>query len=154
MPDGELELRPATFEDAADLLRWRNDPETRRQSFETHMIQAAEHERWLRAVLASDDHMLLIAEEQGAAVGQLRIDRIDATTAEASITIAPAERGHGRARRVLVRAPHIARDRLGVTELVARARDTNIASLRAFEAAGWKRRAHTAGVVTFVRSTC
>jgi RimJ/RimL family protein N-acetyltransferase len=154
MPDAELELRAATFEDSADLLRWRNDPETRRQSFETRAIEAAEHERWLRAVLADDGRLLLIAEEGGAAVGQLRLDRRNATTAELSITIAPGARGRGRGRRVLEVAPRVARERLGVAELVARVRETNTASLRAFEAAGWTRHGREAGVVRFVRSTC
>lgn len=89
-----IRLRAATVADGADLLRWRNDPETRRWSRNESETSAAEHALWLGASLASPTRSLWIAEIEGIAVGTVRADRAP-DGVELSWTVAPERRGQG-----------------------------------------------------------
>jgi len=131
-----ISLRDAAFTDSARLLRWRNDPAIRRASFSAGAVGEAEHEAWLRARLADPATLLLIAEEDGLAVGQVRLDRDGANGAgEVSIAVAPQARGRGIGRTMLMALA--ARDDLGVATLRARVKADNAASLALFAAAGY-----------------
>jgi spore coat polysaccharide biosynthesis predicted glycosyltransferase SpsG/RimJ/RimL family protein N-acetyltransferase len=105
--DDHLTVRPATLDDAALLLGWRNDSVTREVSRSSELVTWDEHLAWLSASLRREDRMLLVAEEGGDGprrpVGTVRWDRDDGTTAhwEVSITVAPERRGEGMARPLL-----------------------------------------------------
>jgi RimJ/RimL family protein N-acetyltransferase len=86
-----MQLRPATIEDAAMLLRWRNDPETRANSVHTAVIQLADHIGWFGESLKNSARKILIAEEHGISLGTVRIDGAK----ELSWTVAPEHRGKG-----------------------------------------------------------
>jgi RimJ/RimL family protein N-acetyltransferase len=90
----QINLRPATAADAANLLRWRNDCETRRWSRHGSEISPAEHARWLNDSLANASRRLWIAEIDGSAVGTVRADWT-AEGIELSWTVAPESRGQG-----------------------------------------------------------
>ena len=87
-------LRPAEAADSRVLLRWRNDPETRRWSRRSAPVAEAEHIEWLRQSLLSASRRLLIAEIGTTAVGSVRID-CTADGYELSWTVAPENRGRG-----------------------------------------------------------
>ena len=130
-------LRPAVPEDEERLLRWRNEPSTRAASFTRDVISAKEHHRWLTGKLSSPSCALLIIEEQGRAVGQVRLDRVDPATADISIGLASNARGRGLGRDALRLAVAEASRLLGVTAVRAFVKHDNRASLRAFGAAGF-----------------
>jgi RimJ/RimL family protein N-acetyltransferase len=90
----QLILRPATLADAECLLAWRNDPATCRASHNPSIVQRDEHISWLHSVLADPGRRLLIAEQDGIAVGSVRADS-KAGHWVLSWTIAPAIRGKG-----------------------------------------------------------
>jgi|HubBroStandDraft_4_1064222.scaffolds.fasta_scaffold828002_2 RimJ/RimL family protein N-acetyltransferase len=87
-------LRPATVADAANLLHWRNDSETRRWSRQGSQTSQAEHARWLGDSLVNVSRRLWIAEIDGTAVGTVRADWT-ADGIELSWTVAPERRGQG-----------------------------------------------------------
>lgn len=130
-----LTLRPATIGDANLMLEWRNDPDTRRSSFNTEEVSIGEHRRWLAVSLESKTRHLLLGEVEAQPIGVVRLD-VTGTEATISITIAPAARGAGIAspllRQALVRA-----DELGVSRVEARIRPENSTSRHAFFAAGF-----------------
>jgi UDP-2,4-diacetamido-2,4,6-trideoxy-beta-L-altropyranose hydrolase len=98
---GSIILRPATFADAALLLAWRNDPQSRLASRNTALVQPEEHTAWLSRTLASGDRKLMIAESGGKPAGVVRADRI-AQGWELSWTVAPEARGRGVGSQMLV----------------------------------------------------
>lgn len=135
MPVERLGLRPARQGDAARLLRWRNDPETRAGSFHSAVVQAEEHERWLRATLADPATELWIAEIAAEPIGQVRLGAQSPDVAVVSISIAPEARGRGHSLTMLNQA--LERTGLEVTHVRALIRPENERSLRLFTRAGF-----------------
>lgn len=86
-------MRPARLSDSETLLKWRDDPVTRRNSFITRVITREEHEVWLPKHLSE----LQIIEVDGKAAGVLRMS----PNGEVSVTIAPEFRHKGIASKVL-----------------------------------------------------
>ncbi len=140
-----VRLRAATIKDAALLHTWANDPLTRRMSFSTALIPWETHLPWLTGRLANPHCRLYIgADENGAALGQVRLDRAG-TTATLSIGLAPEARGRGLAAR-LVRLAAVECLHSGWCRLVeARVRPENAASLATFHRAGFTDQGLTAG---------
>jgi RimJ/RimL family protein N-acetyltransferase len=121
----EVSLRPATLADGPLLLEWRNDPLTRAMARNTAVVSWEDHSQWLSSRLSSRESGLYIAEDNGSAVGTLRVDgdRI-------SYTVAPDFRHRGIATAML-RAAFV---RFG--PLVAEIKRTNDWSIRAATKAG------------------
>lgn len=138
MTDPPLSLRPAAADDCELVWQWANDPETRANSIRVERISWQEHVAWYDRMLAASDRELLIGERQGVSVGNLRLDWLDTSTVEVSITVAPDHRGSGVGRRLL----QAVLDRLGVqspgTTVVALVRRHNEPSLRLFRTLGFE----------------
>lgn len=132
-----LALRPAGPEDENRLLNWRNDPSTREASFTQGEVAADEHRAWLARKLRDPGCALLIIEEDGRPLGQVRLDRLTADLADISIGLAPEARGRGLGRSALVLTAAEAPRLLGVATLRALVKHDNEQSLRAFRAAGF-----------------
>jgi len=128
-----LALRPARRTDADVLLRWANDPTTRRASFSPATIDRGVHERWLESLLHDPERRLFVAELEGEPVGQVRLDAAD-DQFEISVSISPQHRGRGLGRAVIRLACLAAGGRV-----VARIRSGNLRSVEAFQAAGFRR---------------
>ena len=126
--------------DADLLLGWRNEPATRAASFNSAEISRETHLRWLERVLQDESRALLIVEVGGEALGQIRLDRskTDPEVAEIHIGLDTAARGRSIGRRALRSAVEQAPDRIGAARVEARVKADNVASLRAFEAAGFR----------------
>ena len=95
------------------------------------------------------DQHLFIAEVPGPA-GHLRLDDLGAGRARVSIVLAPQARGQGLAVPALAALGAEAAT-LGFAELVAEVHVENLASVRAFAAAGFTRRAGEEGFLIFER---
>src|SRR6185503_4794016 len=85
---GPIAFRRATMLDAADILRWRNDPRVRAGSHDGSEIDAPAHTAWMQRVLADPQRVLLIAESRGRPVGVVRfdLDRNEATISVYRVT--------------------------------------------------------------------
>lgn len=134
----DLALRPASQADAADLLRWRNDPMTRRASVNTGMIEPDEHERWLHQLLADPDRSLFIAVLGKTPVGQVRLDRLANGSVELHIGLAPEARGRDLAAPLIGLAVHGQARALGASRVLARVKADNEPSRRSFLKAGFR----------------
>ncbi len=129
-------LRAAGPGDGERLLAWRNDPDVRERSFSSAPVSGDEHATWLGRTLADPQRLLLVVEEDGGtALGQVRLDR-DGGVAAVSIGLAAAARGRGLGRAALEEAVRLA-GQLGIERLEARIKPDNAASLAAFAAAGF-----------------
>jgi predicted dehydrogenase/RimJ/RimL family protein N-acetyltransferase len=130
-------LREADTNDAERLLAWRNDPDTRRWSRDTHTVEPQEHGSWLRGVLADGLTQLWVADLEGSPVGQVRIGPSLNGSAEVHIGLAPEARGRGLGTAVLIQAAARALAEPGRNVLSAHIKPTHEASLRAFARAGF-----------------
>jgi len=137
-PVGPIALRPGTKADVDQVFQWANDPVTREVSFNTAPIPREAHVAWYTRQLATDGRNLFIAEEDGAPVGVVRLDRTDGVRrCVISITIAPDARGRGVGTAALTAAASVA-ETLGFTIIEAYVRPSNQASIRAFMRAGYR----------------
>jgi UDP-2,4-diacetamido-2,4,6-trideoxy-beta-L-altropyranose hydrolase len=163
VPAAPLHLRPVQARDSAQLLAWTNDPATRQQSFDPAPVPLAQHEAWLASQLAQPArYLLLLAEitDTGEPAGLIRfalttdneLTTAPEITATLSYSLAPACRGRGWAaplllagtRAVLAAFPQVAR-------VLGEVKADNVASVRAFQRAGFGEVAGTgpAGSRTF-----
>jgi UDP-2,4-diacetamido-2,4,6-trideoxy-beta-L-altropyranose hydrolase len=130
-----LRLRVATGEDARLLHGWANDAETREASFDSSPIPWDDHVAWLGRALASPDLVLLIGEVDRRPIGVVRLERRHGA-AVMSVTVAPESRSLGLAS-PLIRAGLVTAAELAAERVEALIKEDNLASRRAFAAAGF-----------------
>ena len=145
-----LRARRAEAADEARLLRWANDPVTRRDSFSRHAVTADEHHQWFQRVLSDDDSRQLIVEtDRGAEIGQVRFQRKNGEW-EVRYAVAPEFRG----RRLGTPLLRVALDELGREHrgrVVGRVKASNVASQKIFQALGFERDHADADTLTYAR---
>lgn len=124
-----IEFRPARFDDAETLFKWRNDPETRANSVNTDEIPWPDHAAWMERSLADQRRRIYIAEKNGSPVGTVRVDY--GLEIELSWTVAPEHRGNGIGKLLVQNAP------LPEEPIIARIKPGNIASQKIAAAAGF-----------------
>jgi UDP-2,4-diacetamido-2,4,6-trideoxy-beta-L-altropyranose hydrolase len=131
-----LRVRFADAGDEARLLRWANDPVTRRDSFSPRPIAPAEHHEWFHRVLGDEAvRQLIIETEHGAEVGQARFHRRDGEW-EVHYAVAPEFRGRKLGTRLLGAAlDEFQREHRG--RIVGRVKTSNPASRKIFETLGF-----------------
>jgi RimJ/RimL family protein N-acetyltransferase len=137
-------IRRVRPKDSSDLFAWRNDPQTREASIRQAPISWDEHREWFGQSLANPSRLIFVAdigEGDGPAepAGVCRFDTLGPSgTAEVSVNLNPSFRGRGLATPILKSAiDEYFRERGGPTDLLARIRPSNVASVRAFGAAGF-----------------
>ncbi len=92
--DREIYLRRAEMSDAEDILRWRNDEETRANSFNREEISLLSHMNWMKKKLSQEDTYMFILMDGDTKVGNIRVDVMD-DIGEISYCVAPECRGRG-----------------------------------------------------------
>lgn len=145
-----LRARLATADDEARLLRWANDPITRKDSFSPRPITPAEHHQWFQRVLADDgSHQFIIETSQGAEVGPVRFQKHGGDW-EVHYAIAPEFRGRKLGRKLLGAAlDEFRREHRG--RIIGRVKTGNPASQRIFQALGFDLERTDADTLTYAR---
>jgi RimJ/RimL family protein N-acetyltransferase len=150
---GVLAVRPARAGDAEAVWLWRNDPVTRAVSRDRAEVSWPVHTAWFADVLADPDRHLLIGVSGAvpAGVGVVRFDRRSPDGRwEVNVNLAPAARGRRLAVPLLRAAFAWLSAKEQVSEVVARIRVDNAASLRTFERAGYVEKSTMSGWSTLV----
>lgn len=89
-------IRPAEWEDAQEILRWRNDSQTRAMSRNDALIDEQAHVAWFERVLENQDRMLLLGIMLDRPIGMVRFDRqVETLNWMVSVALAPEEQGKG-----------------------------------------------------------
>lgn len=134
----ELNLRPARQEDCWLLWEWANDTAVRAASFQSESISRDEHASWFAHRLQGTGALIYIAEDScGNPIGQFRVEWDAEECGTVSVSIAPEWRGSGIAFFLISRAAQAAFKKARLLCLKAKIKPDNIASLRAFEKAGF-----------------
>lgn len=134
--------RPARPADAQLYFDWTNDPDTRRQSFNSNPISLETHAAWFARKLADPSALLLVFEnEAGEAVGQVRFERIPVADLSDEIIIGVSvdvkQRGKGLASQLIDQGCAVCRQQWGAVAIHAHIKPDNQASVRSFERAGF-----------------
>ncbi len=134
--DGRVvSLRQAHFADSAAMFAWQSAPGVRAYTRNPTAPKPGEHERWLKAKLADPDCIFNIVLCGDELVGILRFDRLPARDAsEISILIAAERQGLGIGSHALALGKRL----LPKERIVAAIHAENRASIRMFEAAGYR----------------
>ncbi len=145
-------LRAAIATDGDRLFEWVNRPDSLAHKLATDgPIARADHDAWLAARLASPATAMWIAETDGEAVGQVRLEQGD-DGLEVSIYVAGPARGAGVAKAMLDGARAEAAKRWPGVELIARVKPENWPSRRLFARAGYGRVTVAPGHLIYFRS--
>jgi UDP-2,4-diacetamido-2,4,6-trideoxy-beta-L-altropyranose hydrolase len=132
-----ITIRRATLDDCEMVYEWRNADETRRYIFNTEAIPIETHWSWYRATLECANRVLLIGEIDGSPVGVLRYD-IGGDEALISIYLVPGGQGQGIGSYLIQCGSEWMRKHYpSIRRIVAEVVQENIASIRAFESAGF-----------------
>ena len=127
-------FRPATEADAAELLRWRNDPITRYFRPRANIVTMEEHLAWLKRRQASPSKVYIF-ERDNIPMGNITLD-VEDGRCEIGWIVAPEHRRKGvasdMARMALLNVPE-------GHEPWAKMRRDNIASQKVAEAIGMRR---------------
>ena len=86
-------LREITESDWKVLLEWRNDKNTRQNSFNSDLISVSEHKEFIKNTITNTNRTLFILEYNEIPVGTIREDRLEKDELELSYTISPMYRG-------------------------------------------------------------
>lgn len=134
--------RPAWLADAQLYFDWANDPDTRRQSFNSNPISLETHTAWFARKLTDPNVLLLVFEnEAGEAVGQVRFERTPVADLPDEISIGVSvdakQRGRGLASQLIEQGCAVCREQWGAVAIHAYIKPDNQASARAFERAGF-----------------
>ena len=135
-----MRIRPATSADSLEVLRWRNDPDSRRNSRDSEIIPIEAHLAWFDEVLSNPMSVLVIGENaHGEPFGQVRFDRMTtgSISFEVSITVSPEARGQGLALQLLTAAEEYLLNAHSSVQLHAYVDKDNRVSDRLFESAGY-----------------
>lgn len=88
LKDG-MTIRRTTEADARLLHAWRNHPKTRSTSLNAEEISLSHHVEWLKAALADQDRVLLIAQIGNRPIGTIRFDLIERDVWRVSLFLDP-----------------------------------------------------------------
>jgi UDP-2,4-diacetamido-2,4,6-trideoxy-beta-L-altropyranose hydrolase len=147
-----LSLRNARESDALVLYAWRNHESVRLVSHNRGTISFAEHEQWVKQVLANPQRWLFIAHVNGCQVGAIRFDIVDEQRKhhdlKVSLNLDPALQGIGLGSRLLAAGEHaMQRLQTGPFAIRADVLPENLTSQRLFERGHYR-----GGPLHFVKS--
>jgi UDP-2,4-diacetamido-2,4,6-trideoxy-beta-L-altropyranose hydrolase len=133
---GKLRLRPARAEDAPFYFHLVNDPEVRRQSFNSAPVLWQNHLRWLESKLGDPSARLLVLEAAGLPVGQIRFDIAD-RRANIDYSLDPWVRGRGWGAALMERGLQAIAEE-PIDEVTGHVKRENLGSCAVFEKLGFK----------------
>ena len=136
--DGQpVQLRPASMADAALMLAWQSTPGIRAYSRNPAAPLPAEHAEWMQCKLADPGCIFQIIVHDGRPVGVLRLDRLADGSYEISILVAAEAQN----KKIGGAALEAAKRLLPHALIHATIHPDNLASIRMFEHAGYRRAA-------------
>ena len=136
----QLVLRRATLADAEDLFNLANEHTVRRNSFSQDKIEWADHTRWLNERLGDGNCLFLIVDCSDKFAGQVRFDMIlRQSEAVINIGLSKSVRGLGLSAFVINKSiEELLKAHRDVRLIKAYIKESNIASVKAFEKAGFR----------------
>jgi len=138
-PNQNIMLRVATLADCDWVLEWRNHKVIREHFFDEGVVEKTQHRQWFESAIGDKDKIMLVAESAGGPVAFLRYDLLG-EKAEVSVYVQPEKFSKGIGTQVLALGSAWLSEYIpAITELVAKVKNSNVRSCKAFEKAGYKK---------------
>lgn len=131
-----MKIREATDSDAKLVFNWSNDPLVRAQSFYSNTIEFENHKNWFKEKVKSDNSLLLINNFEGNNIGLVRFE-LENNKCTVGISIDEEFRGKGLSSLMLINSSAYYFNKFS-TPIIAYIKESNKASIRAFEKAGFR----------------
>lgn len=141
-----VKIRSVTDADCRLLWEWVNDPDVRAASFVSDPIPWEEHVNWFRGKRADPNcHIYVVLDQDDRPIGQVRFDIQSDSGGEViiSLHIAWDQRGRGYGGDALRLACEQFFKAARAQPIVAYIKPQNVASIRAFEKAGFLHQGRT-----------
>lgn len=138
-----MNIRKAVQEDKEPLFDLRNEPEVRLASWNSDLIEFAQHQKWLASTLVNPKKAFFVVEDDGPdgekkLVGQIRYDLEDDAKAEVSVSVFKAYAGKGYGTKSLIESSKMFFNEFpGVKKVVAHIKPDNVGSIKSFAKAGY-----------------
>lgn len=134
----QISIRRAGVEDCDPIYAWRNAEETRRYIFDDKPIPLETHRNWFHNTLKNPDRVLLIGEIDNRPAGVLRYD-FSCNEALISVYLVPGGQGRGVGSQLIRCGSRWIKENFPNIKCInAEIFKENVASLCAFESAGYK----------------
>lgn len=135
----KLKLRKVNASDMKDLFNWRNHPKVRKSSFQAEPLLWEEHRKWFGQKIKSGDTVMFIGTYEDQKAGVIRFDN-RLKDACVSVMLNPDYIGKGfGARLIELGVKKLRKQNNKVKTITAEIKEDNIASLKAFEKAGFQK---------------
>lgn len=134
-PVNQITLRHANENDITLIFNWSNDELVRSQSFNSGKINFEEHTQWFRSKLSNNFSTLYIIELANNPIGLVRFEK-DEDHSVVGLLVDPKYRGKGFSSYMLIKSCE-KYFQLNTNPILAYIKKTNIASIKAFEKAGF-----------------
>jgi RimJ/RimL family protein N-acetyltransferase len=131
-----LKIREATESDAKLIFNWSNDPLVRAQSFYSKTIEFDNHKNWFKEKLQNYNSLLLINKFDESNIGLVRFE-LEKNMCTIGILLDEKYRGKGLSSLMLINSSAYYFKRFSMP-IFAYIKESNIASIRSFEKAGYK----------------
>ncbi|MBI5682425.1 MAG: GNAT family N-acetyltransferase [Deltaproteobacteria bacterium] len=133
-----IEIREIQDDDINDLFNWRNHPDVRKNFFNSDLISWDEHEKWFKAKIKDSYTSIYIACSGKDKVGSIRFeDKSDVI--KVSIMLNPDFLGKGVGSSVIrIGTERFIKEKNPDKPIHAEIKRENIASIKAFQKAGFK----------------
>lgn len=135
----ELKFRCATLSDADLYYNWANDPEVRKNSYQSEIISYSDHLHWFGKKLDDPNCLLLVFYDENTfiEIGQVRFSLLNEYECIIGISIDKKYRGGGLACDVLKTATEHYHVLHPEVKLIAYIKKANLASKKSFMKAGF-----------------
>lgn len=131
-------LRQAEIKDARFLWELRNDKNIRKNFFDSSSISYNKHLNWFKHKLFSlDAYIFIIKNKRNEKIGYVRFERKKNNTWKISIAVLPKFQCKGYGSRAIIMGCRRLFKMVGVKKIVAYILNDNVASLNAFQMAGF-----------------
>lgn len=138
-----MKIRNVKKKDMMFLFDLRNDIAVRQSAFNTEPVDLETHRQWFNKKMTDKDTVILIAEDNGNKIGQIRFDiNRKADVAEVDIAIIPVCRGKGSGVNLLKMGCKYAFKKLHIKKIVAHIKLENEISVKTFSKVGFLNLGH------------
>jgi len=149
----DLKLRNVESCDINDLFKWRNHPDVRKNSFNTNAISYDEHKTWFRERVKDQKCVMYMAYCSERKIGLIRFEDGEERV-KTSVMLNPDYWGKGFSSKLIRLATEkFVSENKPNKQIIAEIKKDNVASIKAFQKAGFKE-SHVTFVFNVNRKTC
>ena len=139
MRTNELKLRDVEDGDCRDLYEWRNHPLVRKNSFNTDVVSFDKHQKWFKKKKRSSETTIYIGCYEGRKAGVIRFED-EMGDVKVNVMLNPDYIGKGFGTRLIaLGVKKFKQEKKTGKAIIAEIKESNDASKKAFEKAGFKK---------------